>query len=303
MVVIALIVGAIESPYFLDFRYLIDSSSLYVETGFLALGMTLVIVSGAIDLSVASMMVLCATTFAIVSNKPFPPIFAIACSLVVGIVLGGLNGLMVTRLKLPSFIVTLGTMAVYRGLAQVILKGESQPVYKSLIGSDMVSYFGLPLPLLVFIFVALVTALVLHKTVLGRWIVAHGLNRKTATYSGIPVDRVTTLAFAASGLMAGIAGVFIASRLGIARYDHATGLEVDVITAVVLGGASIYGGSGSVLGTCIAMLLLALVRIGLGLANVTAEYQLAAVGTLLIVAVLATNGLAALSKRKPVTKA
>ncbi len=291
LVLLAFIAGAIESPYFLDFHYLLDSSSLYVETGLLALGMTLVIVSGQIDLSVASTMALTACTAAKLLALGWPTPVALLTTAIVGILLGSINGLLISGLKLPSFVVTLGTMAAYRGAAQVMLGAQSQKIPTNLSGIDFVRTLGtpIPLPLTILVVMAILVGLVLHRTVLGRWIYAVGTNNRASLYSGIPTAKVTVWVFAISGGLAAMAGTLIDSRLGVARFDHARGLEVDVITAVVLGGTAISGGSGSILGSMLALLLVALIRIGMGLANVTAEYQLAVVGTLLVITVIVGN--------------
>jgi rhamnose transport system permease protein len=291
LVLLAFIAGAIESPYFLDFRYLLESSSLYVEAGLLALGMTLVIVSGQIDLSVASTMALAACTAAKLLSLGWSAPPAIVTTILFGAILGSFNGLLIAGFKLPSFVVTLGSMAAFRGIAQVMLGSESLKIPSNLVGIDFVKTLGtpVPLPLTILILVAVVVGLVLHRTVLGRWIYAVGTNARASLYSGVPTEKVTVWVFAISGGLASIAGLLIDSRLGVARFDHARGLEVDVITAVVLGGAAISGGSGSILGTMLALLLVGLIRTGMGLANFTAEYQLAVVGTLLVVTVIVGN--------------
>lgn len=291
LAILAFAVGAFASPYFLDARYLLDASSLYVEIGLLALGMTLVIVAGHIDLSVASILALVACVTAKLLNSGWSPAMALPTGLALGTALGWLNGAIVARLKLPSFVVTLATMAAYRGAAQVLVGSESAKVPANLIGIDFstVPETPIPLPLAILVVTAILVGLVLHRTVLGRWIVACGTNERAAFFSGVPTPRVTATVFAMSGFLAGFAGLIIGSRLGVARFDHGRGMEVDAITAVVLGGASIAGGSGTVLGTGLALLLIALLRTGMGVANVTAEYQLAAVGTLLVVSVIVGN--------------
>ena len=291
LVIVAFIAGVIESPYFLDFRYLLDASSLYVETGLLALGMTLVIVSGNIDLSIASGMALCACVAAKLLSIGWPTPVVLVATVALGAVLGCFNGLLISGLRLSSVVVTLGTMAAYRGAAQVLAGADSIKFPAALTGIDYVKTLGTPVPapLTILVFIAVIVGLVLHRTVLGRWIYALGTNAQASFYSGVPTAKVTVSVFAISGALSGIAGLLIDSRLGVARFDHAQGLEVDVITAVVLGGAAITGGSGSILGSMLALLLVALIRIGMGLANVTAEYQLAAVGALLVVTVMVGN--------------
>jgi len=299
LVIVAFIAGVIESPYFLDFKYLLDSSSLYAETGLLALGMTLVIIAGHIDLSVASILALVACLDALMLAKGWPIPVALIAGIGIGALLGYLNGLLIGRLKLPSFLVTLSTMAAYRGIAQVLLGAHSATIPPSLIGVQYLKIGGWVPWLLLFVLVCAVKiGLILHRTVLGRWIYTVGTNEQASRFAGVPTAKVTALVFTMSGAMAGLAALVMNSRLGVARFDDARGLELDVITVVVLGGTSITGGSGTILGSMLALLLIGLIRTGMGLANVTAEYQLAAVGTLLVLAVVASN----LASRKSVRR-
>jgi rhamnose transport system permease protein len=136
---------------------------------------------------------------------------------------------------------------------------------------------------------AVILGIVLHRTTFGRWVYAIGTNEEAARYSGIPTGRVKSLVFTLSGFLSGLAGLIMVSRLSVARYDHARGWELDVITAVVLGGTDIFGGRGSMFGTVIAYLLLIFLRTGMGVANIKAESQLAVIGTLLIVAIVISN--------------
>lgn len=287
----AFVVGALTTPYFLDARYLLDTSTLYVECGLLALGMTFVIVSGNIDLSVASTMALAACVVAKVLASGLPIPFAIMVGLGLGAGLGTLNGLLVAYLRLPSFVVTLASMAAYRGIAQVMVGAQSERLPSAFVGIDLAKVPGtpVPVPLALLILGALVAGIVFHRTVFGRWVQAVGTNERAAFASGVPTARVKAAVFALSGAIAGLCGLLIDSRLGVARYDHARGLELDVITAVVLGGVAITGGVGTIVGPLLALLAIALLRTEMGVANVTAEYQLAAVGTLLIVAIVFGN--------------
>jgi len=301
LVIVAYIAGFIMSPHFTP-GYLLDASSLYAETGLLALGMTLVIICGQIDLSVAATMALVACVSAKMLAAGIPPLVALPASILLGGALGWFNGFLVGRIKLPSFVVTLATMAGYRGVAQVIMGPDSVSFPPGLVGIDYKKFLGLPYPLLILIFFAILVGLLLHRRILGRWMVVVGTNERAAFYSGVPSARVTATAFAITGALAGVAGLLINSRLGVARFDHANGLEVEVITAVVLGGASIYGGEGSILGTMLALVLIGEIRSGMGLANVTAEYQMAVVGTLLVLTVAFGNVFRKLtSARRPAT--
>jgi rhamnose transport system permease protein len=299
LLILAFIAGAVQSKFFLDVRYLLDSSTLYVETGLLAVGMTFVIVSGNIDLSVASMTVLVACVTARLMELGWSIPSSCGLGVGLGIALGVINGLLVAKAKLPSFVVTLATMAAYRGIAQVLLRANSAKVSPGFVGIDTRHLTGhIPIPLVIFLGVAVVLGLVLHRTLFGRWVFAIGTNETASYYSGIPTDLTKIGVFAISGLMASFAGLLMDSRLSVARFDHAKGLELDAITAVLLGGASIFGGKGTMLGTVIALFLVAVVRIGMGVANVTADYQLAVVGTLLIVAVLAGALVSRLTARR-----
>lgn len=301
LLLVGFIAGIIQSPKFLDFRYLADATSLYAETGFLALGMTLVIVAGQIDLSVASILALVACATAKMLEAGLPPAVALPGGILLGGLLGAINGLLVSRMKLPSFVVTLATMAGYRGIAQVLVGPQSVKIPPNLVGADYVKIPGtpVPLPVTLLLIVAVAVGLFLHRTVTGRWIFTVGTNERASFYSGVPTQRVTTLVFTLSGMLAGFAGLLIDSRLGVARFDFARGLEVDVITAVVLGGASIYGGQGSILGTMLALGLIGIIRTGMGLANVTAPYQMAVVGALLVVSVVVGNVASRMAARRP----
>ncbi len=299
---IAFIVGASLSPYFLDGPFLLDSTTLFVEGAIVALGMTFVIISGNIDLSVASTLALVACVMAVIHVQFNVSMgVAIPIGLILGALLGTFNGWLIARLRLPSLVVTLATMALYRGLAQILLGDHSLSQFPEwFVGIDQVNIPGthIPIELVFFFILALILGLILHKTVFGRWVFAVGTSEDAARYSGIPVDQVKIVVFALTGLLAAIAGVIMVSRLAVARYDHATGLELDVITAVVLGGTNIYGGRGTIFGSIIAVFLVGFLRTGLGVANIKAENQLAVVGTLLIVAVIASNVITRFSRQR-----
>jgi rhamnose transport system permease protein len=177
--------------------------------------------------------------------------------------------------------VTLGTMAAFRGVAQILLQAKSIRLpFEN--GAD--HNFLLP-----FAIAAILVGLLLHQTVLGRWIYSVGTNERAAFFSGVPTRKVVVSVFVINGILAAIAGLVMNERLGVARFDHGLGLELDAITAVVLGGASIYGGIGTMSGTVLALLLLGIVRTQMGVANVEAEYQLAVIGSLLVISVLLGN--------------
>lgn len=284
---IALFIGARLSPVFLDAEYLLDSTSLYVEVGIMALAMTFVIASGHIDLSVASNLALTSVICGKLYAAGMPMWAAAGLAPLIGGALGTLNGLLVVKLRLPSLTVTLATLALFRGLAQVLAGDHSVGSFPSwFIGVDYRKVGLVPLPLIVLLTLAAGAALTLHATVFGRQVFSLGTSEGAALYSGMPVDRIRVAVFALSGASAGIGAALMLSRLSVARYDHALGEELAVITAVVLGGTSIFGGRGTIFGTVAALMLLGLIRSAMGLANMTPAAQLAVTGTLLVGAVL-----------------
>lgn len=287
LIPVALLAGAMLSPRFLDASYLLDSTSLYAEIGLMALAMTFVIASGHIDLSVASNLALTAVLCAKLHAAGVPMWAVIAIAPLLGSALGLLNGVLIVALRLPSLAVTLATLALYRGLAQVVAGDRSiggLPAW--FVGIDYRHVGPFPMPLVVLLSFAVVAGLLLHRTVFGRHVFSIGTSEPAALYSGMPVDRVRLAVFTLSGFAAGVGAVLMLSRLSVARYDMAQGDELAVITAVVLGGTSIFGGRGTIFGTVAALALLGLIRPAMGLANLPAQTQLAVSGTLLIGAVL-----------------
>ena len=301
LLILAFIVGSIISPYFLDLDFLLNYTSLYIEVGIMALGMTFIIISANIDLSVASALALVGAVAGVLFfDLSIPMGLTIALALLLSLGLGAFNGLFVTRMKLPALAVTLATLALYRGAAQVLVGDDSRPklawsrdiVFPEwFVGIHRIYIPGtsIPLPLVIFIVLAIILGIVLHKTTFGRWVYAIGTNEEAARYAGVPINRVKMAIFMLMGLLSGLAGLIMVSRLSVARYDHARGWELDVITAVVLGGADIFGGRGTMFGTVAAFFLIIFLRTGMGVANVKAESQLAVIGTLLIVAILVSN--------------
>lgn len=298
LLVVGGILASIFARNFMDPSYLLDSSTLYMEIGLIALAMTLVIVCGQIDLSVGSNVVLtaCLSAKLLEAGWGIPATAAAAC--LIGTLFGVFNGVLVAKLKLPSFLVTLGTMAIFRGAAQAMMGPGSIKLPKDFTGLDQRYVLGLPWPLLIFLVAACVYGFILHATVYGRWIFAVGTNESAARYSGLPIDRVKISVFALTGLMAGMGALLVDSRLGVARHSLAVGMELDVITVVVVGGTAITGGRGTILGSVLSLFLIMMIRTAMGVSNVKAEYQLTIIGTLLIAAVLAGRANFRLPARK-----
>ncbi|MBJ7326405.1 MAG: ABC transporter permease [Chthoniobacterales bacterium] len=302
LLVVSIIIGSVMSPYFLDVEYLLDKTSEIIPVGFLALAMTFIIISGNIDLSVASGSVLTAVTCAIAFENGLPMPLVIVLALLLGSALGLFNGLLVTRLKLPSLVVTLGTLALYRGLAQVLIGERAIRGFPSwFAGVDYVKLSIIPLPLILLIAMAILAHVLLTWTTFGRRVYAIGTNESASFYSGINTNRTKLLIFALSGLCMGIAALLLMSMRPV-DYKQLRGGELLAITAVVLGGTSIVGGRGRILGTVLAILLLVCVTSAMGVANVRVENRLAVIGALLVGAVLLTDltgWLFAHSRKKP----
>lgn len=237
-----------------------------VEIGLLALAMTPVILTGGIDLSVGSMMGLCAVCFGIFVNEAdMSPLMAGVLSVGIGAFGGGLNALLIARFNLPPLIVTLGTFSLFRGLAEALTKGSKSysgfpDSFLALGNSDVA---GIPAQIWIFLFVALGVWLLVHRSTLGRSFRAIGYSPEGARYAGIPVRRNLGLAYILAGAVAGLAAVIFVARLGEARANAGMGYELLAITAVVLGGTSIFGGSGSVAGTLLGYLAVAVLNNGL----------------------------------------
>jgi len=290
MLVASIVIGYLLSPYFRDLFFVLDSSSLYIEFGIVALALTFVIISGQIDLSVASAMSLVACIIATLYGIGVPFGLTLAAGLAIGALLGMLNGLIITRFSLPPMIVTIGTLSLFRGMAQVLLGDHSIGNFpKWFTGIDM-KYVGIiPVPLLIFTAVFVVMAVILNMTVFGRQVYAIGANEKAARYSGINVRRIKMVLFTLSGVFAASGGIMMISRLGIARYNLATGGELEIVTIALLGGADINGGRGNVVGTFIAFFVLVCLKTGMSVANIKIENQLTVLGFLLIFSIVLSN--------------
>lgn len=237
-----------------------------VEIGLLAVAMTPVILTGGIDLSVGSMMGLCAVLFGMMVNVAgMDPWLAAGCTVGIGALGGGLNALLVSGMKLPPLIVTLGTFSLFRGLAEALTQGAKSysgfPASFLALGNSDVA--GLPAQLWVFLAVAAAIFLLVHQTTFGRSLRAIGYAAEGAEYAGIPVARRVGLTYVIAGAVAGLAAVILVARLGEARANAGIGYELLAITAVVLGGVSIFGGSGTVAGTLLGWIALAILNNGL----------------------------------------
>ncbi len=261
-----------------------------VEIGLLALVMTPVILTGGIDLSVGSLLGLCAITFGKLWRDAGLPIpVAAACTLALGALAGLLNASLITRLRLPPLIVTLGTYSLFRGLAEAVTRGVDTftnfPASFLFLGQER--WLGLPAQAPIFIVAAVGMWLLVHRTTYGRSFRAIGFSPEGARYAGIPVERRIALAYVLAGVMAATAAIIYTSRLGQARADAGTGYELFAITAVVLGGTSIFGGVGSIHGTLLGVAAIAVLNNGLVHARLPREAAGLLTGALLLLALSA----------------
>lgn len=307
ILVVIIIANSIQSPAYLSIQNQINLFNLSIEKIIVVLVMTFIIINAEIDLSVASMMGLAACTLAWLADRGTPIPAALAIGILVGVLGGAFNGFWIARVGLPSLVVTLAMLIGYRGLARVLLEdrsiGDFPDWFDNLGQQGLVG--PLPLALIIFFILLVLAIVILQYSGFGRFVYVIGNNRDVARYSGVRVQRVKMTLFIASGTIAALAGLLFAARLGSVRGDMALGFELDIITMVLLGGVSIFGGSGSIYGVLLAILIILNLRNGMSLANITGHVQTGVIGILLILSVLvpniAQNIREALSRRQSVT--
>ena len=293
------IVNSFASPYFLDAWNLSDATFNFTEKAMIAFAMALLIISGEIDLSVASIIALASTAMGAAAQFGLGPVPLVLVGLATGLACGAFNALLVAGMGLPSIVVTIGTMSLFRGISYIVLGDKAYGGYPAgfeFFGQGYV-FWVISFEFALFAALALIYGIVLHRTNFGRAVYAIGNNPTGALFSGIRVARVKFILFLLTGLMAGIASVCLTSRLGSTRPSIATGMELEVITMVVLGGVNILGGSGSIPGVVIAAFVMGLVSFGLGLLNVPGIVISIFIGALLI-GVIALPRLWAMARRR-----
>ncbi len=296
LIIIANVVNAQLSSNYLNLNTILDSTKMYLDKSFLVFSMSLVIVIGGIDISVASTMALSGTVMGIAFVGGMPMGLAMVVAVLVGAICGAFNGLLITKFKeLAPMIITLGTLSLYRGIAWILLEDQSAGGfpdwhYKLSSGAAIkIGSLAIPNIWVAFLVCAVIFALLLHKTTFGKKLFAIGSNAEAALYSTINVDRCKFIVYTLSGVMASISAIFLTSRIATVRPNIASGYELEAIAIVVLGGFKTDGGTGTILGSTLSMILIALIRYGLGRVGVRAETILVIVGALLIIAVLLPN--------------
>ncbi len=276
--------NSFASPYFLDPWNLSDATFNFTEKAIIALPMAMLIICREIDLSVASIIALASVCMGMAAEAGFGAGALVGIAVAVGIACGLFNGLVVTGFGIPSIVVTIGTMSLYRGITYVILGDGAYTDYPAefaFFGQGYV-YWVFSFEFVLFLVLALVFYGLLHRTNFGRRTYAIGNNPTAALYSGIKVNRHKLILFVAVGALSGLASVLLTSRLGSTRPSIAFGWELSIVTMVVLGGVSILGGAGSMLGVVIAVFLMGLVTFGLGLLNVPGIVMSVIIGAMLI---------------------
>ncbi|MFM0207667.1 ABC transporter permease [Paraburkholderia sediminicola] len=289
---ILLVVFSFASPWFLSIDNFLNIGRQTALVSIIAVGMTFVIIARQIDLSVGSTLALsgmsAALAMAYVGDNWI--VGAIA-GIGTGAIVGAINGLVTTRLNIPSFLVTLGTLSAARGLALMVTTTRPEIItndsFIAIFGEGDIA--GVPVPIIWTVLTVIAGILLLHYSVFGRQIYAAGGNPTAALYSGINTRRVTTLAFILTGMLAGLAALVLAARSHAARPDVVQGLELDVIASVTLGGCSLFGGRGFVLGTLLGSLIIGTLNNGLVLLGVSSSLQLVIKGAIIVAAVAFTR--------------
>jgi rhamnose transport system permease protein len=275
------------SPNFLTSSNLFNIMALDTENGIIALGMAIVIASGGIDLSVGSILALSSVTLGYAVQHGQPVIVAAVVCLVTALICGLINGLLVVVLRLHPLLVTLGTLAAYRGLALGISNGNGFSSFPSSFQFFGQTYIGpVPAQVVVWLLLAAAVYLVVHATTAGRRLLAVGINEVAASFAGIRVGGVRLAVYGASGLLTGIASLIFSSRVFSVRGDAGSGLELLAIAAVVVGGATIRGGEISIARTTLAVIVIGVIPDGLQLANIDTSWQYVTIGVVMVAAIV-----------------
>jgi rhamnose transport system permease protein len=291
LLLVIIIYNSLQVPAYLSIGNQINLFQLSIEKIIVALAMTFVIINAEIDLSVASMMGLSACTLAWLYNQGVPMHWAVLAALIIGVLGGAFNGFWIAKVGLPSLVVTLAMLIGYRGLARVFLEdraiGHFPEWFNQLGQQPLLGPF--PLAMIIFFILLAVAIIALQYSGFGRYVYVIGNNKDVARYAGVKVQRLKMILFITSDTAAALAGILFAARLGSVRGDMALGFELDIITMVLLGGVSIFGGSGSIYGVLLAILIVLNLRNGMSLANITGHIQTGVIGGLLILSVLVPN--------------
>lgn len=287
--ILLIIVVSIMNPSFLTISNIFNVLRQVSISAIIAFGMTFVILTGGIDLSVGSTLALTGAVAASLLAGGIDPIISMGVALILGLILGAINGLIITKGKVAPFIATLATMTIYRGFTLVYSNGKpisglGDHASFQLFGKGYL--LGIPIPVITTIFAFAVLAFILHKTTFGRRVYAVGGNEEAAKLSGIHADRVKIAVYAISGFMASLSALILTSRLNSAQPTAGESYELDAIAAVVLGGTSLNGGKGWIFGTLIGALIIGVLNNGMNLIGVSSFWQQVVKGIVILLAVL-----------------
>ncbi len=288
--IIEFVFFSFNAPYFLDSFNLLNASFSYTEKSILALSMVFVIICGDIDISVASIIALSSLAIGWLASIGVESIgVLILAGIVVGALAGALNGLLITMIGIPAIAITLGTQSLFRGICNIVLQNKAYTEFPddfAYLGQGYLLNTDIPFELVFYLILAVIIGFVLHYTGFGRKLYAIGNCTSTAIFSGIKVQRIRFYNFMLNGVFSGIVAVFLTSRIGSARPNMALNYEMESITLVVLGGVSILGGRGNIIGVLIASFLIGYLRYGMGIMRIPGKYMIITTGFLLIGAVL-----------------
>ena len=300
LLLIAVVGGTLLNKDFLTTDNWANLLANFVEIALMALPLSLIVITGEIDLSVASMLGLSSSLLGLFWDAKVAVAPGIVVCLLVGALCGALNGFLIVRFRLPSLAVTIGTLALFRGFAYILLGDKAvadfPPEYIAF-GIGVVPFTFIPVPFALFIILAVVFWVVLHHTTLGRSLYAIGGNQTAALFSGINLNRLKMLLFVTSGMISALAGIVFTFRFSSSRADNGTGFELSAIAAVFLGGVTVQGGKGTVTGVVLSLLLIGIINNVLTLADVSNEILRIVTGSLLIVSVLLPNVIASTRER------
>lgn len=275
-----------KNPIFFTFNNLMDMGRNTSYTLIIAIGMTFVLIAKGLDLSVGSLLAICGLISALAMQAGVPVIVSVLLGLLTGAAFGAFNAFCIVKLKIPAMIATLGTMYMARGLVLVITKGQAvYPLPEPFTNFGKGSVLGIPNVVLLAVLLAVAAHVILTRTTYGRKVYAIGGNAETAGFAGISVPKTTASVYVISGVMAALSGIMTAARMGSGQPSVGDGTEMTVITAVIIGGTSLNGGAGTMLGTVLGALLMNVLSSGMNLVGVSAYWQKFVMGLIIIVAV------------------
>jgi ribose transport system permease protein len=287
------VIMSIASPYFMTEDNIFNVLRGMSTIGLIAIGQTMVIITGGIDLSVGSLMAVSSMLMArLITVHSQNALLAVICGLLFGLLLGTVSGISITRFKINPFITTLGMLSIGRGLTYLLATGIKGSVASNIpMQNESIIFLGsgylgpVPFSVMLLLLLVILTTIFLKRTVPGRYIYAVGSNERSARLSGVPVNRIRTFVYAISGFFSALAGIILTGRLQTAATNIGIGYELDVIAAVVIGGASLHGGEGTVIGAIIGATIMAIVRNAFVLLHIPNHFQTITIGVVIVLAV------------------